>query len=66
MEDRGRWLARILDPEGQGLWPTTWLGRGNDPCNIQSGAAVVGLFLCQAIAAGGDPALRDPVRTAAE
>ena len=26
----------------------------------------VGLFLCQAISAGGDPALRDLVRTAAE
>src|SRR4029077_12052597 len=51
---------------GERLWPTTCLGQGDDPCNIQSGASGVGLFLCQASQAFGDPEVRDLVRTAAE
>ena len=63
VEDMGHWLARTIDPSGQRLWPTTCLGQADDPINVQSGAGGVGLFLCRAIEAGGDPALRDLVAT---
>jgi hypothetical protein len=66
VEDMSHWLARTVDPGGDRLWPTTCLGQGDDPCNIQSGAGGVGLFLCEVVRAGGDPALRDLLRTAAE
>src|SRR5260370_27024674 len=65
VEDMGRWLARTIDPAGQHLWPTSCLGLNNDPCNVHAGASGVGLFLCRAIEAGGDPALRDLLATTA-
>jgi len=66
VKDMGRWLTRTVNPRGERLWPTTCLGQGDDPCNIQSGASGVGLFLCQASQAFDDPEVRDLVRTAAE
>lgn len=65
VDDIGRWLARTVTPTGPYLWPTSCQGLPLDPCNVQSGASGVGLFLCQAIQAGADPALRHLVRTAA-
>jgi lantibiotic modifying enzyme len=64
--DIGRWLARTIDVNGEHLWPTNCQQLTHDPCNVHSGASGVGLFLCQASRAGGDPALRDLVGTAAQ
>ncbi len=66
VHDIGRWLARHITPNGQQLWPTTCTGMTTDPCNVQSGASGVGLFLCRALQEGGDPALGGLVRTAAK
>jgi Lanthionine synthetase C-like protein/Protein kinase domain len=65
VNDIGRWLVRTVDADGTYLWPTSCVGLTMDPCNVQTGASGVGLFLCQASRAGGNPALRDLVATAA-
>lgn len=65
VQDIGHWLARTIDTSGEHLWPTSCFGLTMDPCNVQTGASGVGLFLCQASRAGGDPALRDLVATTA-
>ncbi|MQA86737.1 MAG: hypothetical protein GEV03_19435 [Streptosporangiales bacterium] len=60
--DAGRWLARTVVPDGEFLWPTNCVGLTMDPCNVQSGASGIGLFLCRA--GRVDPTLRDLVGTA--
>ncbi len=65
VQDIGRWLVRTVEPDGDRLWPTSCFALKRDPCNTETGASGVGLFLCQAIRAGGDPALGDLLATAA-
>lgn len=59
------WLARNMREDREWLWPTSHGGMRLDPCNVQTGASGVGLFLCQAGRFGDDPALRDLARRAA-
>lgn len=64
LEDIPRWLRRT---RGQGglLWPTSCSGLQMDPCNIQTGASGVGLFLCQLSRVGYQHEVKDLLAGAA-
>ena len=59
----------LLDTMGTGtgghLWPAGPTGIPLDPCNVQSGASGVGLFLCSAARVLDDPAVNKAVSAAA-
>ncbi|MDQ4131095.1 MAG: protein kinase/lanthionine synthetase C family protein, partial [Actinomycetota bacterium] len=57
--DIARWLVSNVREDGEWLWPTSRDGMRLDPCNVQTGASGVGLFLCQVGRSSGDPAVRD-------
>ncbi len=66
VDDITRWLTKNMRENREWLWPTTRGGMRLDPCNIQTGASGVGMFLCQAGRRRDDPALRELVCRAAQ